>query len=448
MMKMGKKKMVITKKGQALWKKAKEIIPGGNQLLSKRPEMFLPDQWPAYYSKAKGCEVWDLDGNKFIDMSIMGVGSSLLGYSDPDVNRAVKKAIDRGVASTLNAPEEVELALMLCKIHPWAKMVKYARSGGEAMAIAIRIARAFSGKDKVAFCGYHGWSDWYLSANLSDDKNLDGHLLPGLEPSGVPRGLKGTLLPFHYNHIRELEEIIATHGKELGVIVLEPMKGEEPKVDFLKKVRTIANKTGAVLIFDEITIGWKMTFGGSHLIYGVNPDIAVFAKAISNGFAMAAIIGTKEVMQSAQITFISSTNWTERIGPVAALATLKKMQQLNVAKKLQVVGNKVKKIWTSKAKKHDLLITTGGLPPLSNFTFNYGDKHQALKTLFIQEMLQKGFLASNMVFASHAHTDAIIKKYEKAVDEIFKTLKKAIDTDTVEKRLKGTVAHVSFTRLN
>ena len=169
-----------------------------------------------------------------------------------------------------------------------------------------------------------------------------------------------------------------------------------------------------------------MNFGGSHLLYGVNPDIAVFAKAISNGFAMAAIIGTREVMQSAQVTFISSTNWTERLGPVAALATLKKMKRLNVAKKLQVTGNKVKKIWSDKAKKNGLSITTGGLPPFSNFTFAHGDKHQALKTLFIQEMLQRGFLASNMVFASYAHTDAILKKYEKAVDEVFKILKEAL----------------------
>lgn len=445
---MKKQKIVSTKKGQALWEKAKQIIPGGNQLLSKRSEMFLPDGWPSYYAKAKGAEVWDLDGNKFIDMSIMGVGSSLLGYSDPDVNTAVKKAIDNGVVSTLNAPEEVELAEMLCKIHPWAKMVRYARSGGEAMAIAIRIARAYSGKDKVAFCGYHGWTDWYLSANLSHDKNLDGHLLPGLEPRGVPRGLKGTLLPFHFNHIEELEDIAVNHGKELGVIVLEPMKNGEPKDGFLKKVRAIADKTGAVLVFDEVSIGWKMTFGGSHLLYGVSPDIAVFAKAISNGFAMAAVIGTREVMQSAQSTFISSTNWTERIGPVAALATLKKMKKLNVAKKLQVTGNKVKKIWSDTAKKNGLSITTGGLPPFSNFTFTHGDKHQALKTLFVQEMLQRGFLASNMVFASYAHTDAILKKYEKAVDEVFKILKEALDTNTVEKRLKGPIAHTGFARLN
>lgn len=443
-----KVKIIKTTKGQLLWKKAKKIIPGGNQLLSKRPEMFLPDGWPPYYLKSKGVEVTDIDGNKFIDMSIMGVGSCILGYADSDVNNAVKKAINNGTMSTLNAPEEVELAEMLCKIHPWANMVRYARSGGEAMAIAIRIARAFSGRDKVAFCGYHGWSDWYLSANLSENKVLDGHLLQGLEPRGVPRSLKETLFPFHYNKISELEKIVREHGKELGVIVLEPMKGEEPTGDFLKKVRKIANKAKVALIFDEISIGWKMNFGGSHLIYNVYPDIAVFAKAISNGFPMAAIIGTHKVMQATQTTFISSTNWTERIGPVAALATLKKIQKLKVHEHIRFVGENVKCIWNEKAQKHGLSIKIGGLPPFVNFTFDYNGKHQMLKTLFIQEMLGRGFLATNSLFATYAHKNVHLKKYAIAVDEAFAVLKDAIINNHVKKYLKGPCAHTGFARLN
>src|SRR3989344_9333063 len=216
-------KKISIKKGIALWNKAKKIIPGGNQLLSKRSEMFLPDGWPSYFKKAKGAEVWDLDGNKFIDMSIMGIGSCVLGYADPDVNKAVEKAVREGSMNTLNSPEEVELAELLLKIHPWAGMVRYARGGGEAASIAIRIARAYTGKDKIAFCGYHGWHDWYLSSNLAGDKNLDGHLLPGLKPKGVPRGLQGTALPFHYNNIEELESIMAKNS-DIGCIVMEPAR--------------------------------------------------------------------------------------------------------------------------------------------------------------------------------------------------------------------------------
>ena len=317
-------KRIKIKKGIKLWNKAKKMIPGGSQLLSKRAEIFLPGQWPSYFKKAKGISVWDLDGNEYIDMSTMGIGSCILGYADSDVNSAVKKAINEGSMNTLNSPEEVELAELLCKLHSWAKMARFARTGGEAMAIAVRIARTYTRKDKIAFCGYHGWSNWYLAANLADDKNLDKHLISGLKPSGVPIGLKGTAMPFHYNKIEELESIVSKN-KDIGTIVMEPVRYQKPKDNFLEKVREISKKIGAVLIFDEVSSGWRFIIGGVHLKYGVNPDIAVFAKGISNGFPMAAIIGRKKVMQSAQTTFISSTYWTERIGPTAAVATKKKM---------------------------------------------------------------------------------------------------------------------------
>jgi glutamate-1-semialdehyde 2,1-aminomutase len=170
-------------------RKAQILIPGMTQLLSKRPDMFAPGVWPGYFSKAKGVEIWDLDGNRYIDMSIAGIGANVLGYADPDVDAAVRSAIDAGVSSSLNCPEEVELAELLCDLHPWADMVRYARTGGESMAIAVRIARAYTGKDKIAFCGYHGWHDWYLAANLGTENALGEHLLPGLSPIGVPKGL-------------------------------------------------------------------------------------------------------------------------------------------------------------------------------------------------------------------------------------------------------------------
>ena len=319
------KNKIKIKKGIALWNKAKKIIPGGTQLLSKRSEQFLPDQWPSYFQKAKGVEVWDLDGNKFIDMSYMGLGACSLGYADEDVNKAVGKVIRDGSMCTLNSPEEVELGEIFLKIHPWAKAIRYARTGGEAMAIAVRIARAYKGKDKVAFCGYHGWSDWYLAANLADKKNLDGQLLPGLDPTGVPRCLQGTAIPFHYNKIGELEKIVQKN--DVGAIVMEPRRDQPPENNFLHRVRKIADKIGAVLIFDEVSAGFRMNIGGIHLIYKVFPDIAVFAKGISNGYPMAAIIGKREVMDAAQRTFISSTYWTERVGPAAAIATIKKFQK-------------------------------------------------------------------------------------------------------------------------
>jgi len=434
------------KKGITLYKRAKEIIPGGTQLLSKRPEMFLPDLWPSYYQKAKGCYVWDLDGNKYLDFSYMGIGACILGYADDDVNKAVKEAIDNSSMNTLNCPEEVELAELLLEIHPWASMVRYARTGGESMAVAVRIARAYSGKDKVAFCGYHGWADWYLSANLADDKNLDGHLLAGLEPNGVPRGLLGTMLPFHYNKIEELEKIVAGNN-DIGVIVMEPMKFQQGQDDFVKKVRLIADKIGAVLIFDEITVGFRFNIGGSHLKLGINPDVAVFAKGISNGFPMGAIIGKKEIMQSAQTSFISSTYWTERIGPTSAIATITKMQKENVPEYLEKTGLAIKKELSEIAEKHNIVLHIEGFPAMLHIAFDYSNS-QAIRTLYTQEMLKRGVLASGGIYVSLAFKEEHIKEFLKAVDEVFLILNKAIQEDKVEDLLEGSIAHSSFQRLN
>ena len=432
--------------GIALWNKAKKIIPGGSQLLSKRSEMFLPEQWPSYYKKAKGIEIWDLDGNKYFDFSIMGIGACTLGYADPDVNRAVKQAIDNGSMTTLNCPEEVELAELLCKLHPWAKMTRFARTGGEAMSVAIRIARAYSGKDKVVFCGYHGWSDWYLAANLADRKSLDGHLLPGLDPAGVPRGLKGTTFTFSYNNISELEKVVSENN-DIGVIVVEPFRHQEPQDDFLQKVKVVAERIGAVLIFDEITIAWRLNVGGIHLLYDVNPDIAVFGKAMSNGYPMAAIIGKEGVMQAAQKTFISSTYWTERIGPVAALATIGKMKKINLPRYLKKIGKMIGNGWKKMAKKHGLKIKVLIPEALVTFSFDYGLDSQVIRTLFTQEMLARGFLASGSVYVSFAHKENHVKKYLAEVDEVFGIIEAAINGKKVRSLLKGPIAHSSFKRL-
>jgi len=433
------------KKGPALWRRAKKIIPGGSQLLSKRSELFLPERWPSYFQKAKGVEIWDLDGNKYID-TCASIGACILGYADAEVNREVKKVIDQGNTSTLNAPEEVELAELLCKLHPWARMVRYARGGGEAMAVAVRIARAYTGKDKVAFCGYHGWQDWYLAANLADDKNLDEHLLPGLKSKGTPRHLVGTALPFHYNNIEELKKIAAAH-KDIGAIVMEPARDREPQNNFLSEVKQIARQIGAVLIFDEVTIGWRLLVGGIHLKYKVNPDIAVFAKGMSNGFPMAAIIGAEKVMQAAQDSFISSSSWTERIGPAAALATIKKMINKKVPRHLEKIGLIFKAGLAEAAAATGLKINISGFPQLIYFSFSYGQDSQAVMTLFTQEMLKRGFLAIGNIDVSYALKEEQARKYLRAAREVFAILKKAADRGGVHKLLKGPVAHTKFARL-
>ena len=432
-------------KGQELYKKAKTLIPGGTMLLSKRPEMFLPDLWPSYFSKAKGCKVWDLDGNEYIDVSIMGIGTNILGYGNEEVDEDVMQTIKSGNVSTFNCPEEVELAEKLVEINPWADMVRLARTGGEANAIAIRIARAATGKEKVAICGYHGWHDWYLSANLSSDKNLDGHLLPGLDPTGVPHELQGLTLPFEYNNFEQLEDLVKKH--DVGVIKMEVSRNEGPQNNFLQKIRNLADEKGIVLIFDECTSGFRQTYGGLYKLFGVEPDMAIYSKALGNGYAISAVVGKKEIMQAAQKTFISSTFWTERIGPTAAVATLRVMEKTKSWEVITETGNYIKKRWQEIADRYDLSISQWGLPALSGFSFNSKD-NLAYKTFITQEMLKKGYLAANSIYVSIAHTNDILDGYFYELETIFQQIKEFEAGRDVYSLLEGPVCHAGFKRLN
>lgn len=432
--------------GQKLWKRAKRVIPGGNMLLSKRAEMFLPEQWPAYFSRAKGCKVWDLDNREYIDMSIMGIGTNILGYGHPEVDEAVQKTVASGNMSTLNCPEEVYLAEKLVELHPWADMVRFARSGGEANAIAIRIARAATGRDKVAICGYHGWHDWYLAANLGDDQNLAGHLLPGLDPKGVPENLKGTVLPFHYNQFEELKTLIQANP-DVGVIKMEVSRNDPPKSGYLESIRELATEKGLVLIFDECTSGFRETLGGLHKQYGVEPDIAMFGKALGNGYGITAIVGRREIMEAAQSTFISSTFWTERIGPTAALKTLEVMERDRTYDTITETGKFIRESWLRLAQKHGLDISISGLPALSSFTFN-GPNHLAYKTLLTQEMLARGYLAGTSIYVCTEHTPDTIEQYLDALDSVFALIRNCQDGQDISHLLKGPLCHSGFKRLN
>lgn len=431
--------------GQKLWKRAKQVIPGGNMLLSKRAEMFLPEQWPAYFSKSKGCSVWDLDGKQYTDMSIMGIGTNTLGYGDPEVDAAVQQVVASGNMSTFNCPEEVYLAEKLIELHPWADMVRLARSGGEANAIAIRIARAASGRDKVAVCGYHGWHDWYLSANLGDEQNLAGHLLPGLDPAGVPQNLRGTVFPFNYNNYAELEALVTEH--DIGVIKMEVVRNKGPEDNFLQKVRQLATDRKIVLIFDECTSGFRQTFGGLHKMYGVEPDMAMFGKALGNGYAITATIGRREIMEAAQSTFISSTFWTERIGPAAALKTLEVMERTRSWETITETGLQIRANWQRLADKHALKIDHWGLPALTGFTFQ-SENALAYKTLITQEMLGKGYLAGNSVYVCTAHTPDVVERFFAELDPVFGLIKECEEGRDVMALLNGPICHAGFKRLN
>lgn len=433
-------------KGQELYKKAKKLIPGGTMLLSKRPEMFLPENWPAYYSKSKGCRVWDLDGKEYFDCSLMGVGTNTLGYANEAVDEAVMKVVRDGNLTTFNCPEEVLLAEKLIEMNPWAGGVRYTRGGGEANSVCVRIARAFTGKDKVAICGYHGWHDWYVSVNLGESDALAGHLLPGIPTGGVPKGLRGTALPFHYNNYEELLDIV-NKNPDLAAIKMEVCRNFGPADGFLQKVRDLATERGIILIFDECTSGFRETFGGIYKKYGVNPDMTIFSKTMGNGYAICAVVGRGDIMSAAQGSWISSTFWTERIGPTAALAAMKEMERIKSWEIITEIGKNVKSRWQALADKYGLKIIQHGIPALSTYAFD-SKNNLAYKTFITQEMLKKGYLAATNMYPCIAHTPDVLDGYFYELDKVYARIRDFEDGEDVMKALEGPICQSGFKRLN
>ena len=432
--------------GLKKWKRATEIIPGGNGLLSKRPDRYAPDIWPTYYDKASGVNVVDLEGRSYIDMAQMGLGSSILGYSNNELNEAVCNSIQKGINCTLNAPEEVELAEVLIQLNPFAGGVRFTRTGGEAMAMAVRIARAYAGRSKVAFSGYHGWCDWYLATNLRDGDGLSEHLLPGLSTKGVPSGLEGSAIPFIYNNVEDFTRVI-NENKDLGVICIEGARYDFPSQEFLTKIFETAREKNIVVIFDEITSGWRMTDGGVYKLNNSDPDIVVYGKAMGGGFAIAAVVGKSKVMDAAQDTFMSSTMWTERVGFIAALKTIEIITREKLWEHLITVGNLIGNGWRNLAIKYNLSINITEFKPLITMKFNYGSRNLLITTLFTQEMLRRGYLATTSVYISKAHTKEIVIDYLKTVDEVFEILSIIIKSKTELNYLETKPKSDAFQRL-
>ena len=431
--------------GQKFWKRANHSIPGGNMFYSKNPDLFLPSFWPTYFEKAKGCKVWDLDNRKLTDFSLMGVGTNLLGYARKEIDDKVKEAITKSNMSSLNCPEEVLLAEKLIELHPWSEKVKFARTGGEANAIAIRIARTYSKKDNIAVCGYHGWHDWYLAANLNNKNSWNNHLLPGLGSKGVLKKLKNTVFTFDFNDTQKLNSIIK--NQEIGTIIMEVSRNYLPNNNFLKKVREIATKRGIVLIFDECSSGFRETNGGLHLKHDVNPDICMFGKALGNGYAITALIGKEKIMKKASESFISSTFWSERIGYVAGCKTLDVMKKTKSWEYVTNYGKKLKQEWKKLALKYELPIEIKGIDALPNFAIK-SDNFLKYKTYISQEMLKKNFLCSNAVYISTAHNEKILKDYVKILDKIFMIIKDCENGKNINELLDGEVCKSPFKRLN
>jgi glutamate-1-semialdehyde 2,1-aminomutase len=405
-------------KSQKLWNQAKSIIPGGNSLFSKRPEIFLPGFWPTYFTKTKDNYVWDLEKKKYLDMSFMGVGTNFLGYSNSEIDKQVIKNIKKGNLSTLNPPEEVYLAKKLLVINKWAGMVKFARTGGEANTIALRIARASANKNKVLFCGYHGWHDWYLS---SGKKVLKNYLFENVKTEGVIKNLKKQVLCFDFNNLGQFKNIIKKND-DIGIVFMEVARKTYPTKKFLKEIRNICDKKKIILIFDECTTGFREEFGGLHKKYNINPDIVVYGKTLGNGYAINAIVGKKEIMVKANNSFISSTFWTERIGFTAANKFLEIIEKKKPWKSVLSKGRYIKKMIKIFAKKLNLNMSVNGIDTIPSFEFNYKENLE-YKTYITQEMLKNRILASNSIYLTSTHTDAQIKRYLNLLFKCFTNIK-------------------------
>ena len=430
---------------KSLWAKSLNVIPGGNTLISKRPNLWLPKTWPSHFIKADGIKVTSVDKKIYKDF-LFAVGTNTLGYSNKEVNGAVVNAIKNGNMSSLNCHEEYLLAEKLVDINKWADMVKFTRGGGEAMSIAARIARAASGKENIAFCGYHGWHDWYVSSNLGKKKVLDDYVMTGIKSDGVPESLRNTIFPFKYNDLERLK-ILIQHN-DVGTIIMEVKRNIDPENNFLEKVRKLCNQKNIVLVFDECSSGFRQNYGGLHQDYNVIPDIVMYGKAIGNGFAIAAIVGKKAVMECANNIFISSSFWGERVGFVAALKTLeimKKTKSYNLIKKNgKYIISQLKRI----AKENNVGIDIIGIPSIPTFVFKNLKNNLFYKTLIAQEMIKKNMLCSTIFFLSSKHKIKDLDDYLFELNNVFKIISKCEKGERIKKYLKHSVVDSTFKRLN
>jgi glutamate-1-semialdehyde 2,1-aminomutase len=405
------------------WLDATKIIPGGNGLLSKRPQRYVSKQaidvWPAYYDYAQGIFI-RANNSQYVDMAQMGIGTAILGYAHKEVDSFVINTIRTGINTTLNSHLEPALAELLINLDPELNQVKFARTGGEAAAIAIRLARAATGRSKIMFSGYHGWHDWYIAANVSGASDaLSDHLLPGLSSAGVPRELAGTSLPFTYNDSQSFRDVLNANP-DVGTIILEGARYDRPSDEFLECIQQEAHARGIVIILDEITSGFRVCLGGSYLKRSFRPDVVLYGKALGNGYAISAVVGRSSVMEHANHTFISSTFWTEAVGFAAGIKTLELLSKENFVK-LSIYGSQIADIWNRCADYAGIKLHTTEFLPLITFKLDHGRINEALYAEFSLSMLDRMFIASNSIYVSFAHTshEHILHEYEEAVRRSF-----------------------------
>ncbi|MEE3233188.1 MAG: aminotransferase class III-fold pyridoxal phosphate-dependent enzyme [Candidatus Latescibacterota bacterium] len=435
------------KRSWEVYSRAKQVIPGIAQLISRRPSRAALGVSPIYAHHGKDCRIWDLDGNEYVDWH-SGYGPIILGYCDPVVDAAVKDQIGRGAIYSILEEGAVHLAEELRRVIPSAEMVRFCKGGGEACAIAVRIARAYTGRDKVLFCGYHGWHDWYLAANLEGEK-LSEHLFNGIEPLGVPRSLVGTVKPFSYGNIEVLSNLLEENSDQIACIIMEPMRSEDPPPGYLQGVRQLADRHNVVLIFDEVSTGFRIALGGAQEYTGVTPDMTTFAKALSNGYALGAVVGQRDCMALAEKLFISSAYWDDNIGVIAGIATLKELQRREAANYFVEVGSYFKSRINEAASVSNVSVRCGGTSAFPKIYFDIKDPIllKKIETLFTQENARQGFLLSGGIFLNLSHNYEIVDRTTQAVINSFNIIDQALERENIDDVLEVPVQSELFGRM-
>ncbi len=410
------------KKSDELYQKALELIPCTTQTLAKGPQQNIKGIAPKYLVKGKGSHVWDVDGNEYIDFN-MAIGPLSLGYAYDNVDEAIKKQLEDGITFSLMHPLEVEVAEILSEIIPNAESIRYSKSGADVTSAAIRVARAYTKREKILCCGYHGWHDWYISVT---DRN-----------AGIPKSTQDLTFTFNYN---DIQSVLDSIDQDTAAVILEPFVFESPKDNFLQKLREVCDKNGTLLIFDEMWTGFRIALGGAQEYFGVKADLATFSKAVANGMPIAILTGKKEVMKVLEKdVFFFTTFGGEALSLAAAKATIKELREKNVPEYLAKQGKKLKDGYNKIAEELNMPYTKCiGYECRSLITFDASAGNPLeMKSLVQQEMIKRGILWGGFHNMSFSHTDEDVEYTLKAYRDVLPILKQAVNEKNVRGYLKG-----------
>jgi glutamate-1-semialdehyde 2,1-aminomutase len=410
---------------EKLLARAEKVIPLGSQTFSKSRTQYPYGASPFFVTHAKGSRCWDADGNEYIDF-VNSLASITLGYQDPDVNEAVREQLERGVIFSLPSPIETEVAELICDMVPCAEMVRFGKNGSDATAGAVRLSRAYTGRDRVAVCGYHGWQDWYIGSTARN--------------RGVPNATRDLTHTFPYNDVEALRTLLASHPREFAAVILEPMNAVEPAAGYLEAVKAVTSEHGALLVFDETITGFRYANGGAQQLFGVTPDLATFGKGLANGYPLSAVAGHRDVMRLMEEVFFSFTFGGEALSLVAAKATLMKLKREPVVRTLAARGTQI--VSGLSALINELGVAdafaVSGHPTWSFFTIRdaHGFTSLEIKTLWMQEMLQRGILSVGTHNVSYAHSEADVAELLRAYRGVLTLIRGTLQAGSLRQALR------------